>query len=84
MSSNVKIKKREMVEVFKTNVHEVEATEMLIEKLLEHFPESRINFDLEDCDRILRVEEKNIPVTICPKKIIELVQSSGYHCEVLD
>jgi len=73
-----------MVEVFKTNVQEIEATELLIEKLLEHFPDSRINFDLEDCDRILRIEEKNIPSTICSNKIMELVQSSGYECELLD
>ncbi len=72
-----------IVEVFKTNVQEIEETEMLIQKLLEHFPQSRINFDLEDCDRILRVEEKNIPVTICTKKIISVLQSSGYNCEVL-
>ncbi len=45
-----------MVEVFKTNVQQTEEAEMLIEKLAEHFPAHEINFDLSDCDRILRVQ----------------------------
>lgn len=68
-----------MVEVFKTNVHEVEKSKMITLKLLEHFPDNKINFDLEDCDKILRVEGENI----LPGKIIELLNDKGYFCEVL-
>jgi hypothetical protein len=68
-----------MIEVFKTDVQEVAQSEMIVEKLLEHFPDSDINFDLEDCDRILRVYDLNIS----NKKIIELLNSYGYQCEVL-
>ncbi|MGI8952699.1 MAG: hypothetical protein ACR2FN_14080 [Chitinophagaceae bacterium] len=68
-----------MVEVFKTNVQEADKSKILIQKLLEHFPSSRINFDLDDCDKILRVEGKNIS----PQKIIELINARGYLCEVL-
>ena len=68
-----------MVEIFKTNVQEVAHSEMLIEKLLEHFPGSKINFDLEDCDRILRIAER----PIIPEKVIELLATKGYHCELL-
>jgi hypothetical protein len=68
-----------MIEVFKTDVQKVAQSEMIVEKLLEHFPDSDINFDLEDCDRILRVYDLNIS----SKKIIELLNSYGYQCEVL-
>ncbi|RKR04643.1 hypothetical protein C8C83_3974 [Flavobacterium sp. 90] len=68
-----------MIEVFKTNVQEVEQSLMIVGKLLEHLPNSAINFDLEDCDKILRINA----VSISNHKIIELLDSYGYHCEVL-
>ena len=68
-----------MVEVFKTNVQKINDSKLLIRKLLEHFPNTRINFDLSDCDKILRAEGENI----LPEKIVELVSSSGYYAEPL-
>ncbi|MEL1255360.1 hypothetical protein AAEO57_16335 [Flavobacterium sp. DGU38] len=68
-----------MIEVFKTNVQEAEQSQMIVKKLLEHFPNSTINFDLEDCDKILRV----YALSICNHTIIEILKSYGYHCEVL-
>lgn len=68
-----------MVEVFKTNVEEPAESSLVISRLLVHFPQSRINFDLSDCDRILRVEGE----TICTDTITNLVNSIGYHCELL-
>ena len=44
------------VEIFATNVQEVSQAKDLVNILLKIFPEYLINFDLEDCDRILRVE----------------------------
>ena len=68
-----------IVEVFKTNVAEVELSELLIQQLEDQFPDSLINFDMEDCDKILRVEAR----TITPEKIIQILNSNGYSCEVL-
>jgi hypothetical protein len=68
-----------MVEIFKTNVQEVAESKMIIGQLLEHFPQNKINFDLSDCDRILRVEGEDI----CPETIIQLLGSVGYDCQVL-
>ncbi|MCP2028606.1 tRNA G26 N,N-dimethylase Trm1 [Flavobacterium sp. HSC-32F16] len=68
-----------MIEVFKTNVQEVEESIMILGKLLEHFPNSIVNFDLEDCDKILRVHGSSIP----NQKIIELLNSHGFQCEAL-
>ena len=68
-----------MVEVFKTNVQE-DSTASLVEQLLEHFPQSKINFDLEDCDKILRVEGSNV----IPGKVIDILMMQGYLCSVLE
>lgn len=69
-----------MVEVFKTNVQRTEEAEMLIGKLAEHFPRHEINFDLSDCDRILRVQGNDI----AEEKIIDIVSSFNYECELLE
>jgi hypothetical protein len=68
-----------MVEVFKTNVYGVRRSKILTAKLQEHFPACRINFDLEDCDKILRLEGAGC----CPVRVIELLKHNGYHCELL-
>ncbi len=68
-----------MVEVFKTNVEAVDASARIVEKLLQCYPDNRINFDLSDCDRILRVEGE----TVHADKIIELMEAIGYTCELL-
>lgn len=68
-----------MVEVFKTNVQKEKEAELLLEKLQEQFPQYKINFDLADCDKILRVEGKQIQ----PQNIISIMEKSSYNCEVL-
>lgn len=39
-----------------------------------------INFDLDDCDKILRVESDEV----IPEKISEVLTCKGFICEVLD
>jgi len=68
-----------MIEVFKTDVQETEQAKELIFLLQQKFPESKINFDLDDCDKILRVEGKQI----CVETIIEILSTRGFECEVL-
>jgi hypothetical protein len=68
-----------MVEVFKTNVRSLREANLIIQKLAEEFPEHKINFDLSDCDRILRIQGN----TIKEAKIINIVTSLKYNCEVL-
>lgn len=69
-----------MVEVFRTNVRRKRQAKTVMDILSKQFPLFRINFDLEDCDNILRVEGENI----CPESIAELVAENGYECDVLD
>lgn len=69
-----------MVEVFKTNVQELSLAKSITDILHQHFPCYEINFDLEDCDKILRVKAFRID----QHKIISILKSSGINCEVLD
>ena len=68
-----------MVEVFKTNVEHRELAEQLASILRVRFAFCKINFDLEDCDKILRVEGNQI----CVESIIEILSTHGFECEVL-
>ncbi|HEX6915517.1 MAG TPA: hypothetical protein VF145_09765 [Chitinophagaceae bacterium] len=68
------------VEVFQTNINDLGQAEELRKLLLQHFPGSRINFDLQDCDRILRVEAS----AVYPDKIIAVLRSQQAHCRVLE
>jgi len=69
-----------MVEVFKTDVQSIEQSKPLISKLKSNIPGSRVNFDLEDCDKVLRVEGDDFSV----EAIIKLLNKNGHHCEILD
>lgn len=68
-----------MVEVFKTDIQEADASNRVVCQLLAQFPASRITFDLEDCDKILRVES----AIVASDAIVSLLNASGYQCEVL-
>jgi hypothetical protein len=69
-----------MVEVFKTNIQSHFDAIILKGILFKEFPDVHISFDLEDCDKILRTEGKNIPVG----RVIQLVEFHGFYCQVLE
>ncbi len=69
-----------MVEVFKTNVRSIRKAKHIIQKLAKEFPAHKINFDLDDCDKILRVQGKNI----LQKRIINVVTDLNHQCEILE
>ena len=68
-----------MVEVFKTNVLHKELADQLVSILHGRIDFCKVNFDLEDCDKILRVEGEQI----CVETIIEILNTHGLQCEVL-
>lgn len=68
-----------MVAVFKTNVSTKTKASWLQEKLKRIYPEAIISFDLDDCDKILRVENKAIDA----QKIVRLLQSHNCFCAEL-
>ena len=69
-----------MIEIFKTNVDTVRQAETILTLLHRHFPSTEINFDLEDCDKILRVKGEKI----CSSCIIRVLMIKGIECLVLE
>ncbi len=68
-----------MIFVFKTSVK----TKIQVKKLKPHInnilPKAKWNFDLEDCDKILRIDStENIDMII-----INLLKFHKFHCEEL-
>jgi len=73
------------VEVFKTNVADPERAKWLVDQIERNFTNCKVNFDLDDCDRILRVvfEEKIQSDPIDIGLLIDLLHHVGYTAEVL-
>jgi hypothetical protein len=69
-----------MIEVFKTNIEAKQEADKVLDLLIHALPESKVNFDLDDCDKILRIKSD----VINPDKVIELVVSQGFVCEILE
>ena len=66
--------------VFRTSVEkkkEVHRLSPILDQLIN--PSGRWNFDLEDCDNILRVET---PV-VASGVVIETLNKNGFHCQEL-
>lgn len=69
-----------MIEVFKTNITKASVARCILRELLEHSPQASISFDLEDCDRVLRVEN----CTVNPTAIIQILEKNGHKCQLLE
>lgn len=69
-----------MVEIFKTNVTDSVQAGLVLQLLKVQWPQYMANFDLEDCDRILRIESDSVE----HEKILSLMHLQGYVCEVLN
>ncbi|AFD08689.1 hypothetical protein Solca_3685 [Solitalea canadensis DSM 3403] len=70
-----------MVEVFKTNVSNPVHATKLIEQIRRNFVGYQASFDLEDCDRIMRVKSTNDVVHAY--QLISFLKSFGFMAEVL-
>lgn len=71
-----------MIEVFCTNITCKNQAALILQKLSETFSNCHFNFDLEDCDNILRVESKNRTINV--DSIVNMVRDSGYQISVLE
>ncbi|WP_347050625.1 hypothetical protein [Flavobacterium olei] len=69
-----------IVEVFKTNVYKESQKEDVMAIIQTKFPDYKINFDLEDCDKILRVEGKDLKC----EPIMDYVHCLGFTCVRLE
>ncbi|RYJ39710.1 hypothetical protein NU08_1379 [Flavobacterium anhuiense] len=69
-----------IVEIFKTNVQEESDRDYIITVIQNQFPDYKINFDLEDCDKILRVEGVDLQYD----NVVDYVNRLGYTCVRLE
>ena len=65
-----------MVYVFKTTVTTKKAIKTVVTSLDKMLFISKWNFDLSDCDNILRIESNNLDIEI----ICKLLNSLGFDC----
>jgi hypothetical protein len=71
---------RRMVDVFKTNITDAATAENVQQQLQRKWPKAEINFDLDDCDHILRIDHH------CDvrKFVINRLADWGYYCDELE
>lgn len=69
-----------IVEIFKTDIQKEADKNYILAIIQNLFPDYKINFDLEDCDKILRIEAN----VIDSKKIIAYINSLGHICLPID
>jgi DNA uptake protein ComE-like DNA-binding protein len=68
------------IEVFKTNMSSWEEAKKLTDLLALRFPHVSVNFDLEDCDKILRVVSPN---TQDVEELQKFIENRGIEIERL-
>lgn len=69
------------VEVFKTNVQVARHARILAEEMEKRCPSYEVNFDLDDCDRIMRVVSRGGAVEV--SVVVAMMKSLGFTAEVL-
>jgi hypothetical protein len=79
--SEVNDLKMKTVAVYKTNVDEYSEAETILDIIREQLPDTDSNFDLEDCDNVLRVESLNGKVD--EVQIQKIVEDFGFLIEEL-
>ncbi|WP_228236591.1 hypothetical protein [Allomuricauda sp. M10] len=66
------------IEVFKTNIQKKAQSKQIKSEILKKYPDLLVSFDLEDVDRVLRVEGLFNTV-----EIIKILVSKQYKCELM-
>lgn len=66
------------IEVFVTNIQNAFQSEQIKEDILAKYPKLKIDFDLEDIDRVLRIEG-----FFNSSEVIEMLTSNNYKCEIM-
>jgi hypothetical protein len=73
-----------IVLVFKTDVSDIKRSKIIIRSLLTRLPDAKINFDLEDVDKILRIEgQRHCLGMETVKNVKVLLAKYSHRCEVL-
>ncbi|MGJ1239113.1 methyltransferase type 11 [Sphingobacterium siyangense] len=67
------------VEIFKTNVYRLKDAQQIVATLVSLFSSYKINFDLDDEERILRIESSQLEIEV--NSIVGKMFECGYRCE---
>ncbi len=70
------------VEVFKTNVLNKRAAKIILEEIGMNAPHYKCNFDLEDCDKVLRIE--NSSGNVDSQLIFEILEKNNFEGAILE
>ena len=70
-----------MVEVFKTNVSESDQARWLLDEINKRFQSYTANFDLDDCDRMMRI--RALYGEVDSERVCRIVLSMGFEASVL-
>ncbi|MEZ4983232.1 MAG: hypothetical protein R2769_16920 [Saprospiraceae bacterium] len=68
-----------MISIFKTSVEKTRDSRKIKNELNEKMPEARIVFDLEDCDRIFKIESAEVSIEV----LEETFSRMGHELEIL-
>lgn len=68
-----------MIRAYKTDVQSPQIAADIINELLKEYPDFRVNFDLQDCDHVLRIEGTEFET----EQVTSLVGKFGSACEEL-
>ena len=68
-----------MIEIFRTNIESNRQVQLVKHFIKDTLPTAQINVDLEDYEKILRIEYPKID----PQQITKLLKGKGFQCEVL-
>jgi len=69
-----------MVSVFKTDVSNNEDAAIVTVNIASSYPSAKVTFDLDDCDRVLRIEGRDVS----ENEILNICSALGFSCETLD
>jgi len=69
-----------MIKIFKTSIKKPSEAREVMQILSVRFPQSKVSFDLEDCDKILRIENDRLQT----KTVVRLLKSRKHFCEELE
>jgi hypothetical protein len=80
LQNDITIMEANEIEVFKTNIAKKRDATVVLKTLTLLYPYLRCTFDLDDCDRILRVEGNNMD----KQHIITTLQKLGFEGAILE
>jgi hypothetical protein len=75
------LENKKVVEVFKTDVESFAKAQFVTRNLKELIPHAKINFDLDDCDHILRIEALRSEIEV--DSIVHFAKKMNIQIEVL-